>query len=207
MTRYEFCDTEEAKEKIQYVPVEKILNQHRRRFIMQTENCGTIVLRYLPKRVKKNIDAIRIFRFPDCTEIEAELTELDPIVKHGEATEEMHSRYWELWSLLTPSLDLYMMGTIEYPFLNNMDEVDSLLEALTEEERSTLRQAHEILSSHAPAEVDVEYLSFGDRFRCPVVDKNMLDNMTLQQYEVLYAVMKNEESEMRKMYKNAGVKI
>ena len=199
MAKYEFYDKDEAKAKILAMPAENILRQHRQRCVMHTERCGTIVMRYLPQRVKKNIDMIRMFRYPKYPEIEEELMIIAPLVETGNADEETTARYAGLLAELKPSLDLYMTGIIEYPIISDMDEIDSLLEALTEEERGVLMGAAVILSSACPPAVDAEYLMIADRFRIPIADKDMIDSMTRQQHELLTQIMKNEEEMIRKM--------
>ncbi|MCL2607592.1 MAG: hypothetical protein FWD92_03440 [Methanomassiliicoccaceae archaeon] len=207
MTTYTFCDREEVQEHVKAAPIQNILAQHRKRFVIQTERSGTIVLKHLTYRMKRNIDAMKEFRYPDCKKHEDELKILAPLVISGEAGDEQIKRAGEIMAEIKPSIDMYMMGVVEYPFLASMDEVDALIESLTEEEKEVLLEAFSILSSHAPDAVNVEYLEMADRFKVQVIDKDLLDNITMQQYEILHRILKEEADALRKAYRKAGVDI
>ena len=208
MPSYTFCDKDELnKDRINAVPVENILGQYRKRYLINTEKCGTIVLRYLPNRMKKHLDLIRNVRYPKHAEIEEELMILSPLISAGECDDEQKMHFARLIADIRPTLDLYILGCIEYPFITNLDELDSLLEQLTDDEREVMLAVLEVLTAHIPPSIDVEYLEICDRFKVPAVDKDLIKNMTLQEYEVLYNVIASEAEAIKKQYKSMGVSI
>ena len=207
MPSYTFCDKDELAEHVNAVPIEEILGQYRYRYLIHTEKCGTIVLKYLSYRLKKAIDVMRNIRYPNIKELEEEVRILYPIVSAGECEKEQIDRLEAIAATLRPATDMYMLGCIEYPFISHMDDLDAILEVITNEEREVLMSVMEILTAPLPPVIDAQYLEVCDRFRVPIVDRDMMLNISAQEYEALQAVIKQGAEETKKAYRQMGVKV
>ena len=205
-SEFEFAEVVDKDEitSVRPIPIEDVLRQHNKRFVIRTEGQGDIIMKFLPRRIKDHLDRLRDIRFPAHTRLKDELEILTPSILSGEADEAVTSSYWALFSQYMPTLEIYYLGCIEYPFLTTMDELDSLLSSVTENERAVLMEVLAILSAPCPT-VDETYLAVAIKFGIQVVDKELIDNMTYQQYQLLHEIVETEQREIRKMYKKMEV--
>lgn len=184
------------------VPIEEILIQHRSRYVLQTSR-GTVVMKHISKRMKLNIDRIRYVRYPSVRELEQEAQIVYPVVMAGNAEEDTVKRAEEIASELAPTMDLYMLGMIEYPFLTTPEELDAFLDSLEETEREALRQIFTVLSAWGKP-VDYTQLEIAERFHLQMVTDEHIRNPTWQQYRALYSVIEQEHEQTRKLYDRMG---
>ena len=191
---------------INKVPIEDILRQHRKRYIIRTEKHGDVVLKYMTRTARIPVDTFRYSMYPSLFEWEAEFREVAPIAELPSADEETKKRAAELVSLIIPTLDWYLLVCIEYPMLNTIYELSAFLDCLSPEEHEAVRQMLTVLTSHVD-KVDTGYMELAERFGVSVVDKELLDSMTMQQEEVLMGILNAERTKERNIYKKMGVDI
>ena len=180
------------------VPIEEILEQHRYRYVLETSQ-GTIVMRHLSKRMKGHIDRIRYVRYPEAYILEQEAKIVYPIIKAGNPEEDTVKRANEIASQLAPTLDMYALGIIEYPFLTTPEALDALLDAMTDEEREAMRQMLTVLTAWNKP-VDYSQLEIAERFHLNMVRPEHIEEPTYQQYRALYSVIEQEHDELRRIY-------
>ena len=199
---FEFAETVDKDKltEVRATPIEDILKQHNKRFVIHTKERGDIVLKFLPRRVKEVIDALRILRYPEYPKLEEELEIIRLPILSGEAGKETTDKFWELFLQLRPSLDLYFLGCIEFPFITTMEELDKLMGSLQEDEKNVMHDALRLLSAPVQ-EIDDTYLAIAMKFGIQVIDKELIDNMTYQQYTILYSVIDAERQQAAKMYR------
>ena len=199
------CDVEDMPA-VRHVPIEDILRQHRKRFIIRTAQYGDVVMRYLSRSYRVPIDGIRHEMYPELVEWEDEFRTLVPLASLPDADSDLRTYVQELAAKIMPTLDLYAIGCIEHPVLNSVDDLNVFLDLLTPEEQEAVRQMLSVLTAHA-GPVDTVYMDIAERFDVKIIDKELMDNMTMQQQEVLQAVLKAERQRERQLYKQMGVKL
>lgn len=180
------------------VPIEEILDQHRYRYVLETSQ-GTIVMKHISKKMKLHIDRIRYVRYPGAYLLEQEARIVYPIVMAGNPEDDTVQRANEIASQLVPTLDLYALGVIEYPFLTTPDDLDALLDAMTDEEREAVRQMLTVLTAWGKP-VDYSQLEIAERFHLNMVKPEHVSDPTYQQYLALYNVIEQEHEATRKLY-------
>lgn len=191
---------------IRSVPIEEILEQHRVRFILHTRAHGDIVLKHITKRMKGHLDAIRAYRFPQVSELDAEASVVYPIALAEGADGDAVLRANAIAAELAPTMDIYALGCIEFPFLTTSDDLDALWAELDPPEQEALRQMLIVLSAwHHP--IDYSHLEICERFGVDVVDKEMIRNLTYEQHLALHAVIRQEHEATRRTYAELGVRL
>lgn len=187
------------------VPIEEILEQHKVRYVLHTHAHGDIVLKHITKRMKGHLDAIRAYRYPRAYELDAEASVVYPIAMADGADSEAIDRANAIAAELAPTMDIYALGCIEFPFLTTSDDLDAFWEVLTDTEQEALRQMMIILTSwNYP--VDFSYLEICERFHVDIVDMDMIRSMTYEQYLALHSVVLQEHEATKKMYSDMGVR-
>jgi len=199
------CDVSEIAD-IRQTPIEDILRQHRKRFIISTAKYGDVVMRYLPRSSRIPIDALRYQTYPELYLWEDEFRTLAPLAQLPEADDKLKDDVRSLISKIMPTLNWYALACIEFPMLDSMEDLDTFLDLLTETEQEAIRQMLSVLTAHA-GPVDVAYMEIAERFNVQVVDRELLDNMTMQQQEILQGILNAERQKERELYKRMGVKI
>ena len=189
-----------VRTEVRATPIEDVLRQHNKRLVIHTTDHGDIVLKFLPRRLKDGIDALRILRYPEYPKLEEELELIRPSILSGEAGQDVIDNFWILFHQLRPSLDLYFLGCIEFPFITTMEELDKLMSSLHENERDVMREALRMLSAPVQ-EIDDTYLAVAMKFGIQVIDKELIDNMTYQQYLILHSIIDAERQQTAKMYR------
>lgn len=195
--------TVEDMPKVQPVKIEDILSQHRTRYVLQT-SVGSIVLKHITRRMKDRIDVIRRIRYPNAYELEQEFRVVAPMAQAEGADSDAVQRAVQLAIELQPTMDCYLLGCIEYPFLTTMDDVDALLESLTDEEREAVRQIHGMLTSWNQP-VDFSMLEVAERFHVRIVEREHIEDPTYQQYLALHSVIEQEHRASEELYRKLEV--
>ena len=180
------------------VPIEDILGQHRYRYVLETSQ-GTIVMKHISKRMKLHIDRIRYVRYPQAYLLEQEARIVYPLITAGNPEDDVVQRANEIASQLAPSQDMYALGIIEYPFLTTPEDLDALLDALTDEEREAVRQMLTVLIAWNKP-VDYSQLEIAERFHLNMVKPEHIADPTYQQYRALYSVIEQEHEELKRIY-------
>jgi hypothetical protein len=184
------------------VPIEEILEQHRYRYVLETSK-GTVVMKHISKRMKQHIDRIRYTRYPQAYMLEQEADIVYPLYVAGNKEENVVKRAEEIASQLAPTLDLYALGIIEFPFLTTPEDLEGFLDALTADEREAIRQMLTVLTAwNRP--VDFSQLEIAERFHLQMIREEHIKDPTYQQYRALYAVIEQEHEAMSRLYE--GVK-
>jgi len=188
---------------INKVPIESILKQGSERFVLQTSQ-GTVVMKHITKRMKLHIDVIRAVRYPGIRELEQEAQIVYPIALAEGADDNAIAEANRIASQLAPTLDLYALGVIEYPFLTTPDDLEAFLASLKEDEQEAMRQMLTVLTRwNYP--VDYSSLEIAERFHVQMVTADLIENPTYEQYRALYAVVTQEHEATKRMYSKLGV--
>ena len=198
-------DVEELPEQVVKVPIERILHQHRERYVFRTSQ-GTVVMKHITKRMKLAIDRIRFTRYPRVAELEAEARIVYPVVMAGNKDEDAVKRANEIAAELAPTMDLYALGIIEYPFLTSPEDVEELMDSLSDEEQEAIRQMLGVLTAWGRP-VDFSQLEIAERFHLQIIPIEAVEDPTYQQYRALYSVVEQEHEATRDMYSKLGVKM
>ncbi len=188
---------------IRAVPITDILGHTRERYVIHTSR-GSIVLKHISKRMHDHIDQIRYMRYPGLALLEAEAREVFPVAQQEDADPDTVARANELAAQMMPSFDLYMLGTIEYPFLTTPEDYEAFFDSLEPEEQEALRQMQVILTSWG-APVDYSALEMAERFHIQLVTEDHIRDPTYEQYRALYGVIEQENRATEKLYKDMGV--
>lgn len=197
----ERCDAGDMPE-IRKVPIEDILRQHRVRFIVHTSACGDVVMRYMTRSARIRMDALRRSMRPDLLELEDELQTLAPLAVLPDADRDIVDRTQALVAEIMPTLDVYALACITCPELRSVEDLRILMDIMTMEEAEAVRQILTVCTAHAPP-VETAYLEIAQRFGVQVVDPILMDGMTMQQQEVLTAILsaerRNEQELLKRM--------
>jgi hypothetical protein len=186
-------------------PVEDILKQHRKRFVLHTAR-GDVVVKYLSYRSRQAIDTIRYSKWPELYDLESEFRELAPLAELADADDDIRKRTGELVCLIRPTLDIYSLACIMTPELESVEDLDTMMGMLTPDEAYAL-QSILLLATARPGDVDMTYLEVAERFNVSVVDRELLDDMTSQQADILHGILVAERNRERDLYKKMGVQI
>lgn len=191
---------------IRKVPIEDILKQHRLRYIIRTERCGDVVMRYMTRSARVRMDSLRRQMYPELREWEDEFQTLAPLAVLPGADKDVMDRAQELAAKILPTVDMYALACIVTPELNSVEDLRNFMDILSPDEAEAVRQILVLCTAHAPP-VDTQYLEICQRFGIQVVDPFLLDNMTMQQQEVLTAILSAERRHEHDLMKKMGVKI
>ena len=155
---------------------------------------------------KLAIDRIRFTRYPRVAELEAEARIVYPVVMAGNKDEDAVKRANEIAAELAPTMDLYALGIIEYPFLTSPEDVEELMDSLSDEEQEAIRQMLGVLTAWGRP-VDFSQLEIAERFHLQIIPIEAVEDPTYQQYRALYSVVEQEHEATRDMYSKLGVKM
>lgn len=199
--RYELEDLPQAQVKV--VDIADILGRTRTRYVIHTSK-GSIVLKHISKRMKEHIDTIRYTRYPGLRALEQEARLVYPMAMTEDADPDTVKRACEIAAEMLPAQDLYMLGTIEYPFLTTPEEFDEFFEVLTQEEQEALRQMQTVLTAWGQ-KVDYTKLEMAQRFNITMVEQEHIRDPTYEQYVALYSYIAEENRQTEKLYRDMGV--
>lgn len=182
-------------------PVMDLLKEHRVRYVMQTSR-GAIVLRHLPLRLKRIIDTVRRELYPSVHDLEQRARDLMPYFDGIPQDQWPQDKVGELQDIerQLQVTDMYALGVIEAPLLATMDDYDTLVEMLTDDERQQLAVAVRALSQVKPPDhVDGTAMDIAQRYGMRVMDEDMLRLMTVSQANYLISRIERENREIMRL--------
>ena len=178
MTTGEPCDPLDGT-----MSVIELTREHKRRYVLRT-SAGAVILRPMPLRMKRVIDAARYALFPDMRDMEQELALLAPGLKGIPVEQwepEVRTRVEEI-AHYKQIHDMDALGVIVSPVLTDMEDYEELLEELTEDERMALALAvRELAAPRPPSQVDATALELAEKYGIELVDADLLENLTVSQ--------------------------
>lgn len=187
MTLYVYQSTtgepEESPEAGTYSVME-LRREHRQRYVFRTSK-GAIILRRLPYRLKRRIDATRYIVWPKLREMEREVSDLAEglmDLSQDQWDPEAVRRINELRVQISMH-DMTALGVIVAPCLADMDEYEDLYSQLTEDEQSTLDiLIQELGAVRDPSEVDSTMEVIAQQYGVRLMTEEELEMMTVSQY-------------------------
>lgn len=188
------------------VPIEDILRQHRKRFIIHTQAHGDVVMKYMTRAARIRMDALRRELYPELPYWEDELATKGPLAVLPDASPEIREQTEAVLAKLLPTVDIYALACIISPELEHVEDLHGFLDALEPDEAEAVRQILMLCTAHAPPSVDQDYLAIAERFGVSVIDPVLLDNMTMQQQEVLTGILNAERQQERDLMRKMGMK-
>ncbi len=188
------------------VPIEDILRQHRKRFIIHTQAHGDVVMKYMTRAARIRMDALRRELYPELPYWEDELATKGPLAVLPNASPEIREQVEAVLAKLLPTVDIYALVCIISPELEHVEDLHGFLDALEPDEAEAVRQILMLCTAHAPPSVDQDYLAIAERFGVSVIDPILLDNMTMQQQEVLTGILNAERQQERDLMRKMGMK-
>ena len=188
------------------VPIEDILRQHRKRFIIHTQAHGDVVMKYMTRAARIRMDALRRELYPELPYWEDELATKGPLAVLPDASPEIREQTEAVLAKLLPTVDIYALACIISPELEHVEDLHGFLDALEPDEAEAVRQILMLCTAHAPPSVDQDYLAIAERFGVSVIDPILLDNMTMQQQEVLVGILNAERQQERDLMRKMGMK-
>lgn len=179
----------------------ELVHEHQRRWILRTAK-GTIVLRRMPLRMQRIIEASRKAHGPRTRALLNELANLRPFME-GLPEEEIDQETRERAMDLTHQLmlqDLAPLGVIVTPELNTIEDYDDLLRMLTPQERIALQEAVAEMASVRPAsEIDTTPLEIAERLGINEIPEDMIKNLTVSQAEFFINRITEERKAIERM--------
>ena len=188
------------------VPIEDILRQHRKRYIIHTRAHGDVVMKYVTRAARIRMDALRRELYPELPYWEDELATKGPLAVLPDASPEIREDVEAVIAKLLPTVDIYALACIISPELEHVEDLHGFLDALEPDEAEAVRQILMLCTAHAPPSVDQDYLAIAERFGVSVIDPILLDNMTMQQQEVLVGILNAERQQERDLMRKMGMK-
>lgn len=187
---------------IDAVSITDILNQAKKRVILNTSK-GSIIFKHISLRTKRQLDLIRAFRYPQAKELEEEAAIVYPMALAEGAEEDVVKRATEIAAQLAPSMDIYALGVIEYPFFTTVDDLTAWWQTLQPEEIEAVRQLLVVFTNWNQP-VDYGQLEIAERFHVQIVDRELIENPTYQQYLALHNVVVQEHKQTEDLYRKMG---
>lgn len=165
------------------VPIAELRREHLVRFILRTSK-GLVILRPMPLRLRRIIDAVQAKLYPKRAELEREAVMLLPYfegIPEEDVDPDARRRMEEIAAQLQVT-DMSAMGVIVAPAMGTMEDVEELYESLTDAERIQLSLAIRDLSRPIPPErVDATALEIERANGLVRMDQEMLDMLTVSQ--------------------------
>lgn len=165
------------------VPIAELRREHLVRFILRTSK-GLVILRPMPLRLRRIIDAVQAKLYPRRAELEREAVMLLPYfegIPEEDVDPDARRRMEEIAAQLQVT-DMSAMGVIVAPAMGTMEDVEELYESLTDAERIQLSLAIRDLSRPIPPErVDATALEIERANELVRMDQEMLDMLTVSQ--------------------------
>lgn len=204
MISAETADIDDMPEVVK-VPVEEILRQHRKRFIVHTAEHGDIVMRYMTRSARIPMDRLRHEMYPELIYWEDELATKGPLARLPGADGDIVREVEEVVLKILPTMDLYALACIVTPELDRPEDIGALMDSLKEDEAEAVRQILMLCTAHAPP-VDTEYMEIAERYGVQVIDPLLIDHMTMQQQEVLMAILRAERKQEADLMRKMGMR-
>ena len=162
----------------------ELRREHLQRYVFQTSQ-GAIILRRMPYRLQKRIDATRYIIWPELRDMESEITDLAAGLKdlpQEQWDQDAVRRINEL-RMQVSMHDLTALGVIVAPCLENMDRFEDLYESLSEDEQLTLDiLVQELGRGRDPDEVDGMMEIIAQQYGVRLMTEAELEMMTVSQF-------------------------
>lgn len=164
--------------------VMELHREHLQRYVFQTSQ-GAIILRRMPYRLQKRIDATRYIIWSELRGMEAEVAELAAGLRdlpQEQWDKDAVRRINELRVQISMH-DMTALGVIVAPCLANMDRFEDLYESLTEDEQMTLDiLVQELGRIRDPKEVDGMQEIIAQQYGVRLMTEAELEMMTVSQF-------------------------
>ena len=202
VTLYTYVDAETGQETDpRTYSIMELNREHRDLYVLRTSQ-GAIVLRHMPLRMRRIIDDARNHIYPRTAELLAEVEELRPFFDgideadwKPEAKERLERIYQEL-----RTTDMDALGVIVSPDVATMDDVNEIYERLTEIERQKLALIIKALATPTPPEdIDSTALEIAKANGLEIIDREMLENLTVSQAAYYMGRIRKENEQIRRM--------
>ena len=181
--------------------VMELLREHRLRYVLNTSQ-GAIILRPLPFRMKKVIDEARMNIYPSTKDLLREAEFLRPYfegIPEEDRQPDKVQRMNEIYHILRVT-DMYALGVIVSPQCGTMDDVQEIYDRLTEDEGERLSLCIQALSSITPTkDIDTTALEIAKANGLNLVDKELLDNLTVSQAAFFINRIEQENERIRQL--------
>jgi|GEM_PF-6879092 hypothetical protein len=180
-----------------------LLKQHHKVFVLHT-GAGDLIMRYMPLRVRRIVDAMRAMLYPHYLDWSRSLAEIWRGADNNmnNLPEELKQKSIELTALLMPANRLDLLGVLVWPRVTCDEDADRLYSLLTTDESADLDELMaELSKSVDPADIDGTVLDLADRYHVDYVDRELLDNLTVQQANYLIGRINAENAELMKAMK------
>lgn len=204
---YHYVDTEtgeDADPTSHTYSVMALAKEHQIRYVFKSAD-GAIILRHLPLRMKRVIDSVMAMIFPSSDALRkriAELAEGIRDVPEDDIPDEIKSEFIKASAEYRCIAQYYALGVIEEPRCCTMDDVDEIYARLTPTERDALDMLiQELVRIKEPHEVDDTALTIADRYKVEIIDREMLDNLTVSQASYFLKVIERENKDIARMMK------
>lgn len=196
--RYEFKDVSSGAvmPSDKQISVIDLCQEHKYAFVFST-SIGDIVLRKLPLRLHRQIDGmISVFcprYYSDIQRMQDIRAGIDDINK---LPDELKEEIQGLASRISYATRWYLLGVMISPVIYDDEDIDRLYQMLSDEECFNLDNLlSEMIRVADPCEIDDTALVIAEKYNVAMVDKSMLENITVSQanYFVTRINMENEE--------------
>ncbi len=203
MVEYTFTDIstgEDDPDAGTYSAVE-LVHEHRRRWILRTSK-GAVVLRRMPLRMQRIVEASRKAHGPRIRALLDELRTLRPFIDgipEDEIDPKTRERAMDIAHQLMLS-DMAPLAVIVSPELRTMDDYDDLLSTLDAHDMALLQDAVTEMSSVRPSsQVDGTPLDIAERLGMQVIPEDMIENLTVSQAEYFAARIAEERKAIERL--------
>ena len=180
----------------------ELMHQHEKRFIFHTEK-GSIVMRYMPLRLERLLSNIRKELYPNIAEVlqtQRDLLKGIEGLDAGQIPEDTMAELERNQALIQPSQDLNACGVIVAPAITSLEDYYELHEVLSEDERLVVEELISILGRpRDPAEYDDTAFNIAEKYNIEMVDKTMIENMTVSQAHFFATRIQKENDEIERI--------
>jgi len=187
------------------ISVFEILKQHKVRYIWHTENAGDIVLKHMHLSTRRKIDMMIYSLYPGYIEADKRLKDIGNEININDMDnlpKDLQDEITELAQKVFWPRHLYLLGIISTPMIGCLDDIEALYDLLTPEEAIFLDTIQGPLEGTiAFNTIDSIALDIADRFKVTLVDRDMLENMTVAQADYFTHVINKETDEALKLLK------
>lgn len=202
--KYEFKDVETGMilPSDKQISIIDLCQEHKYAFVFKT-SVGDIVLRKLPLKLRRRIDGmISTFcprYYDDIQRMQDIRAGVDDI---SQLPEELKHEIIELASRIAYATRWYLLGVMISPILYDDEDIDRLYEILSEEEGSNLDNLlSEMIRIADPREIDDTALAIAEKYNVTMVDKSMLEDITVSQANYFVTRINMESEELAKAFK------
>lgn len=198
---YRDAETGQEIEDVKTLSIVELNNEHTVRYVLHA-SIGDIVFRHLPLRMKRVIDDARRKIYPSTIALLEEVERLRPYfdgIPREDWKEEPKKRIEEIYELLRVT-DMYALGVIVSPPVATMDDVEDIYQRLNDKERTQFSLIIQTLATPTPSDkVDSTALEIAKANGLQLLDKEMLEQMTISQASFYVRRIEQENERIRQM--------